>query len=233
MNSATAHTASADEIHVWIRAATSDPEQSRVLSTAERERAERIVSVAKRAQFVTGRALARKVLGEMLGVDPQEVPIVRSESGKPALGGRSALNFSLSHSDEIVLLAVAHGVRMAVDVEMIRQSAPITALASRSFSAEERDLLSDAPERERRRTFYDIWTCKEAYMKANGRGIFSQMQQVSVDPRAGRVVRGVAGDSPERWRLEGLDVPSTHRASVCWDSSSADGRSFRVHTERG
>ena len=233
MDTASSAAAPADEIHFWLRSISSGSAESTLLSPAEAERAERIASAEKRAQFIAGRALARRVLGETLGIEPGGVPIVRADTGRPSLAGDTRLEFSVSHSGGLVMLGVARGIRFAVDIEKIQRSPSFASLALRSYSQEERDLLAATPEPERRRFFYDIWTCKEAYMKANGRGIFSRMHAVSVDPGAGRVVRGLDGESAETWRLAKLEVPSTHRASVCWESASGDALRFRVHDERG
>jgi 4'-phosphopantetheinyl transferase len=222
-----------NEIHFWIRSASPSDEEYRALPAKERARADGIVPPEKRAQFIAGRALLRRVLGTALGVEPEDVPIVLGENGRPCLTRDESLDFNISHSDGLVLLAVASHTRLAVDVEATRPGRAYGPIAERFFSAGERELLAAAPEAQRSRAFYDIWTCKEAYIKVHGLGVLSHMKRISVSPATHRIVCGVEGDVPERWRLDTLDVSRRHRASVCWETRARDDWRFRVHDQRG
>ncbi len=232
MGTSNAQTAS-NEIHFWIRNASPCAEEYRALPAAERARADGIVPPGKRDQFIAGRALLRRVLGTTLGVEPKDVPIVRGENGRPRLTRDVSLHFNISHSDGLVLLGVASNARLAVDVEATKPGRAYGLIAERFFSTGERERLAAAPEEQRLRAFYDIWTCKEAYIKVHELGVLSHMKRISVSPATHRIVRGVEGDVLERWRLDTLDVSRAHRASVCWEARAGDDWRFRVHDERG
>ncbi len=91
---------------------------------------------------------------------------VKTPAGKPYIAG--ALCFSVSHSDDIALLAVS-GSQIGADIEK-RRHVNISALAKRAFHPEEQESLAAAADRER--AFFRIWTMKESLKKMTGEGIY-------------------------------------------------------------
>ena len=109
-----------DEIHVWVRPAAPSLEEYEALPASERERADGIVPPGKRNQFVAGRALVRRVLAARLCVEPHEVPIVTSDTGRPRLAEGTSFDFSTSHAGGLVIVAVARNTRVGVDIEVLK-----------------------------------------------------------------------------------------------------------------
>ena len=149
-----------------------------VLHPVEQERADRTIAFAARAEFLSGRTLLRMLLGDLLGVPPGDVQLAATETGKPYLAGNSMIRFNVSHSDGLVLIALACGVPVGVDVES-RQAGSVgpeelLELASFHFSVQEhRGLAALPPGQERTDAFLEIWTRREAVSKADGGGIAS------------------------------------------------------------
>jgi len=80
-----------------------------------------------------------------------------------------SLQFNLSHSDGLAVYAISTQRRVGVDIEHVR---PIRhAGLLREFSPSERSTIHLLPEDEQRKAFFRLWTCKEAYVKANGQGM--------------------------------------------------------------
>ena len=70
-----------------------------------------------------------------------------------------------------------------------RRNRPLTQvaheqIAARFFSLEEQEALAQVPDEERRAAFYNIWTRKEAYVKARGDGIAAGLGTFVVSLRA-------------------------------------------------
>jgi len=101
----------------------------------------------------------------------------RNAHGKPWLAASdagSALRFSIAHAPGALLCAVASGGELGCDVEAAARGSGGSAerLAKRYYAPEERAALDALPPGEpRRRRFLELWTLKEAYVKALGRGI--------------------------------------------------------------
>jgi 4'-phosphopantetheinyl transferase len=159
-----------------------DDEAEALLSASEIERMRRFRQPADRDRVLVAWSLARRVLGELLGVDPRELAFDRTcdhcadpRHGKPKLvaGGP---DFSLSHAGDRVVLAVleterdAGAGRIGVDVEVVERDidelAPMILHPSEPVVAGV-DLLR-------------VWVRKEAVIKASGHGLVRPMTSFSV-----------------------------------------------------
>lgn len=196
-----------------------------LLTADERERAERFVRAEKRHEFTVARSALRSVLGEALDTDPREVVFGYGEHGRPQLDGEQALgpgrplNFNLSHSSGMALIAVGQAEQLGVDVEERSDGRPLGRLAQRFFSHREILEYRSFAESEAVDVFYRGWTRKEAYLKAWGTGLTfsSRGFSLSFGESDCRVVEtGMPGDDGQGWSFCDLDVGSSHAACVCW-----------------
>jgi 4'-phosphopantetheinyl transferase len=200
------------EIHVeWLHIDAFRPglvALREILSDDERERAERFGFAADREVFTITRATLRALLGCYLGLKPRQVELVSGPNGKPTLAGIDpALRFNVSHSGGIAMLALTRGRRVGIDVEEIQPDFPYREVAPRVFTPRERAALDALPADRQAATFFYAWTCKEAYVKARGTGLFLDPEAFSVSlPPAEPALLDVAEDPAEasRWELATL-----------------------------
>jgi len=178
-----------------------------VLSGDEIERARRYKFPRDRGRFVGARAFLRRTLAEYLSVSPRELAFIYGPFGKPGLSPPFAgetLEFNLSHSGDVAVLAVARDAPVGVDVEQVIRVANLQGIASRFFSAYENARLNAAPAYARELAFYYCWTRKEAFLKALGDGLAHPLDSfdVSLDERQARLV-AIRGDreAASMWSL--------------------------------
>jgi 4'-phosphopantetheinyl transferase len=127
-------------VHIWrIGLAWQDDrmhEFHKLLSADENERVERLVYARDRRRFIAARGAMRTILSDYLSILPQEVAFSYSTNGKPELAPglrESEIKFNLSHSNQLAILAVARGLCVGVDLELINQGLAIDEIASRFF----------------------------------------------------------------------------------------------------
>lgn len=166
------------DVHLWklwmSESFDRDADQA-LLSSAEQAQSGAFANVTHRDRFIQCRAALRRLLAAHLGTSPSTLEIDYGKHGKPELRGGSAIQFNVSHSDKLAVLALSPGHRVGVDIERVRAIAEIDHIAGTRFSDEEiRDLASVAPE-QRSRTFFRCWTRKEAFIKAIGEGLSSSV----------------------------------------------------------
>jgi 4'-phosphopantetheinyl transferase len=149
-----------------------------------------------RHRYVIAHGAVRSILGARLGIEPGAVEISRvcdrcddPVHGKPALAGESELWFSLTHSESFAMVAVVSGARVGVDIEVVRPRSRLDRMAERVLSAEEHSQWLDAEPSARDRVFLEMWTAKEAYLKAIGVGITRPLRGVPIDPPGWTVTR--------------------------------------------
>lgn len=176
---------SSAEIHVWRFDFTDSDAQlamlKETLSTDEQQRAEKIIFDDKRRQYVSARGVLRKILAKYIGVKPIELEFENGEHGKPSLSGYpSNIEFNLSHSESMGLIALTKNQRVGVDVDRIGRSTDWQKIAKRTFSQAEQQQLFSLADADQERAFIRLWTCKEAYTKGFGDGFSYGFKNFSV-----------------------------------------------------
>lgn len=151
-------------------------------STAEAERAARLRDPAARQRLLASLASARAMLGAALGIPPREVSLARTEDGVPFLAGRPDRAISISRSEGWTAVALGNARAIGLDIEQVR---PIDwqPMLSMICSDAERDqmlALADASPDRALSVFFELWTVKEAILKASGKGLGGGAKTVPV-----------------------------------------------------
>jgi 4'-phosphopantetheinyl transferase len=142
-----------------------------LLDDEERKRAARFLSVEARARFVSGRALLKTLLGASLQRPAAAIRVRVEPDGRPVLfDPEPGVHFSISHAGERVVVACAAFV-VGVDIERLRPLPGALDLARRFFDAGEAARLEKEPVERRSAAFLELWTRKEALLKARGLGL--------------------------------------------------------------
>ena len=160
-----------------------------------------------------------QALAVYLGIDAGEVALVEGAHGRPQLDDRhgSTLDFNWSHSGDHALIAVARGIAPGIDVERRRPQPRALPLARRFFGDEEAAALAALSEEARSTAFLEIWTAKEALLKAHGRGIgygLQRLQVVSTEAQL-RLLR-FDDEDIQAWQLQRLTVAPDLIAALAW-----------------
>lgn len=173
------------EVHVW----TTDlsPHASLAarafLPDHERMRAERFLLPHVQAQYVGSRMLLRRALSAYAGGQPVHWLFGAEPAGRPVALNLPAeghlLRFSLSHSADLAVCALAWGGELGIDVET---AAPEGAEddCEDAFTQRERANLQRDRQCSRPSRFLEYWTIKEAFLKAHGSGLAGGMNRVEV-----------------------------------------------------
>jgi 4'-phosphopantetheinyl transferase len=170
----------------WSPALEPYPAILALLDDAEQARHLRLRRPEDRARHATAHALLRLVLGRLLDRRPAQLRFERTcpqcgePHGKPRVIGDGP-EFSLTHSGGIVGVAVAE-VPVGVDVEDIAGYRSDPALEEETLAPEERKALHEVGIAERPATFLQLWTRKEAVLKATGTGLAVPLRDVVVVP---------------------------------------------------
>lgn len=207
----------------WARSADAHEGLLETLAPVERARYAATVDPAARNRFLVGCALSRRLLGELLGVPPGDVPLRRvcptcgGPHGKPRLAVSAGYDFSVTHSGDVVGVAVCRGAEVGLDVEEAHTALDVDAAARTALSARESAALYSLPPVERKPAFLRIWTRKEAVLKALGVGLGAPLRELEVsEPGAAPAVLAwpdLLADHP-RATLMDLTVDGIHPAAV-------------------
>ncbi len=197
-----------------------------VLSPDEVARAGRFHFEKDRIHFTRCRSALRDLLAGYLAIPAAEIRFEYLTSGKPQLAAEQnprALQFNVSHSANMALIAVGSEHRLGVDIEKIRGDVDTATLAERFFSLRERAGLHALPDRLRVPGFFACWTRKEAFLKATGEGLSFPLEDFSVTthPDLDPEIEEIKGSTAEgkQWFLSDLSVVEGFRATVARERS--------------
>ena len=182
-----------ESVHVWAVSLRVPDDTlihlAKMLAPAERRRAESFHFDRDRNRYAVGRGTLRTILGQYLDADPASVALTMGSHGKPLLAGsfaRSDLHFNLAHCEDLALLAMTRGRIVGVDLERIRAMDGAEEMAACFCSPREYAEFQSLPPGERGTAFFRLWTRKEAWLKATGKGIGQSLETVEVSFRAGQ-----------------------------------------------
>jgi len=178
---------------------------NRILGRDEQQRGRRFFFASDRLRHLLTRALVRTTLSRYARVSPHAWRFSENDHGRPEVHvPRSArrLRFNVSHSEGLIVVAVAIERAIGVDVERVDPRVPVSGLAQRVFSIAERQALFALPPARRRECFFAYWTLKEAYIKARGLGLALPLQAFTMvcgaDDAIGIAFDGLEDDA-SRW----------------------------------
>jgi 4'-phosphopantetheinyl transferase len=183
-----------DECHVWWAALIHCAGwHSRLLDATESVRHRSYRTAADRDRFTVGVALTRLVLGRYLGVPPDAVPIDRTcarcggPHGRPRLATGAAIDFSVSHSGDVIGLAITRSLAgggasrlVGLDVELISAATAKEAPVDVVLSAAEHLCYRKLDVAARSTAFFRYWVRKEALLKATGDGLAVPMTHLTM-----------------------------------------------------
>ncbi len=165
------------------------------LSNDESQRAARFHFEKDKTSYIIAHGCLRNILSRYLQCEPGELRFDTNEYGKPFIKGYK-VEFNLSHSGDYALIAMTRESKVGVDVERFRSNIEFESITNRFFSPNEiAKLMSLSPEK-KTIAFFNCWTRKEAYIKAQGLGLSLPLDSfdVSLTPNEIAVLRATRPD---------------------------------------
>lgn len=215
-----------DLISVWsLPLGLEDPALARcrqVLAREEQARALRFLSERQQKAYIACWGQLRWLLAcRYLGQSPDLLQFDRGPWGKPRLAGSKENQgwvFNLSHSGGRMLVAVGRDRPLGIDIEALRLMSSMERLAERCFASQELEEWKALAEPLKLSAFFRFWTLKEAFVKADGRGlglgvkhcVFSLTQG---RPRILQVPESCGG--AEQWWVREIEIVNDYVASLC------------------
>lgn len=202
-----------DELHARYRA---------LMTPEERTRGDRYYFERDRARYRVTRALVRSVLSRYAPVAPERWRFEPTSYGQPLIVNPEPeardLSFNLTHTSDLVVLAVTRGRAVGVDTENVTRGALLD-VADRFFAPSECAHLRALPAEAQAARFFELWTLKESYIKARGMGLSIGLDKFAFDLREpGSVSLSTVpelADPAERWALRHLWATPDHPVALC------------------
>ena len=135
--------------------------------------------LCRRERVANSSQFSREILTRYAPVAPDDWQFRVGKHGKPHIANSSiALDFNLSHSRDWLVCAVTASGAIGVDIEYCEPAREFNKLARRFFQPQEYEALQTLPAAARSARFYDLWTLKEARVKASGGALGNQLSSL-------------------------------------------------------
>lgn len=185
-----------------------------LLSAEEKERSERLINSIHRKRMIASQGFLRTVLSLYLQRPAESLEFIRAERGKPSLKRLTEepdIQFNLSHSHNLAILALAHKQTLGIDIEYSNPKHKWKKIIHRFYTEAEREAIFNLPESQQEQAFYQVWTRKEAHMKVTGQGLHLAPHHftVSVPPDAAAFIENHKQPDDRDWFMQDLRLPET------------------------
>jgi 4'-phosphopantetheinyl transferase len=216
--------------HVWyafqdrVRDAALLDRYRQLLTERERSGEFRFHFPEDRHRYLLTRALVRTVLSLYAPISPAEWTFVANAHGRPEIANDAiaagGLSFNVSHTRGLVMLGVTRHCAIGVDTEHVGRNPAAMEVAGQFCSRGEIAELRSEPDEERRsERLLEIWTLKEAYVKARGVGLSMPLDQIHFSLPGSRGIEiafdGSVHDHRDNWAFWMLRPSPAHQSALC------------------
>ena len=200
-----------NEVHIWS-AVLDQPKTVidgyySILSDYEREMVNKYKSEELKNRQIISKGVLRVLIAKYTNFSPNEINLYYNEFGKPFVSGDSDGNnlfFNLSHSDNIAVFIFSKNWNVGIDVERVKELADMESVVNLCFSESEKKWFGKIQSAKKKEIFYKIWTSKEAYIKAIGKGLSFSPNRISLVQKTDNelFINEINGDKDySRWKL--------------------------------
>lgn len=162
------------------------------------------------------RAVLRLILARYLAQPAGGIVFTYGPHGKPGLTSQD-VHFNLSHSGQLALLAVSTRP-VGVDIEATgRSDVAIDEVLNWICHPDEKRCLLSLRTVEREAAFYRLWTQKEAYCKALGKGLQKTLTTIRLERYAADSVLVLDAEAARQGEffIHSLPAAAGYQASLC------------------
>lgn len=185
---------------------------SKELATAERFKLSKL-----KDHYIICHGILRQQLASYLNDSAAKLSIARTDWGKPFLSDYPELSFNMSHSRDILAIAISSPqCQIGIDIECYKARSTLEGLVKKCFAPEEIDYWASLNKAEQDTVFYQFWVNKEAFVKAVGKGITLGLNQCVINPdnlNSFLRVPELAGQA-EQWHIHTLKLPDNQFGAV-------------------
>ncbi|MBA2711880.1 MAG: 4'-phosphopantetheinyl transferase superfamily protein [Tatlockia sp.] len=199
-----------------------------ILNADELNRADRYYFERHKRRFTVARALLRIILGHYLQKNGKSLNFIYNKHGKPELKNSSSLQFNLSHSRDLALVAIGQQFSLGVDLEFY-SARPYDGIAKHLFSEQELALFLTLPNYLKPQAFFNIWASKEAFIKGCGLGLAYPTKLFTV-PVFGAEAKSIKDDVFKNiWQLSSFMPKIGCAAALCHHPEVTEIQYIRIN----
>ena len=183
------------------------------LDSTELDRAERFHKKLDRNRFIIFRSILKFVLAAHTKLDVKDIYLDYHLNKKPYLASHPWLHFNISHSEDFAVIAISRNM-VGIDIEYISEDFNFTNLLPNIFN--EKEILGIQNAVNKKHAFYTLWTRKEAFVKALGKGIDDDFKFIPcLDGQ--HSIDSTLLKTTENWQIFSFDLADHYLGAVAFE----------------
>lgn len=182
-----------------------------LVSVEKRERIKRLRQKQDAHRSLIGDVLVRSIICEKLGIRNDDLVFEKNDYGKPILSSHQDVCFNIAHSGHWVVCCI-DTLPVGIDIEIIKHID--INLAKRFFSEREYDSIMSLPELQRQSYFFELWSLKESYIKAIGKGMSIPLKSFTISAE-GEDIKVQSEDMAQGYFFKKIFIDNSYKMAVC------------------
>lgn len=192
------------------------------MNEEELQKAERFYQHDDTIRYIIGRGFLRRLIGAYLNLEPKSVELSQNRYNKPLLASHHNFHFNISHAGDWVVFALSN-YSTGIDIEPVDLSFAYQEVLPQFFEPSEIGYLAKSASPQR--SFFKIWTRKEAFLKATGWGLSDQLNQYCfLDGR--QAIPLPEAIEPGDWEVKSFIMDKKYYLSLAFPAAGLQPRFF-------
>jgi 4'-phosphopantetheinyl transferase len=199
---------------------------SKFLNSKEYNRAERYHKETDRSRFIISRSILKFILAAHAKLDVKNISFDYHLNKKPYLATCPWLSFNISHSGDFAVIAISRD-KVGIDIEYMSDDFNFSNLLPDIF--EDAEILSIQNAVNQKHAFYTLWTRKEAFVKALGKGIDEDFKYIPCLDGQHNIDSTVL-KTTKNWNVHSFDLEDHYLGAVAFESLPTIAKNLVLHT---
>ncbi|MBG0969485.1 4'-phosphopantetheinyl transferase superfamily protein [Bacillus sp. SRB3LM] len=179
------------------------------VSWNKREKINRFANIDDGKRSLLGEIVVRAFIKKRFNISNERIKMGHNTYGKPHILGMPDFHYNISHSKDWIIVGISSSL-IGVDIEYMEPCN--VQIAKRFFSKDEYQAIQKKKHEERIKLFYELWTAKESYIKAIGKGLSVPLNSFSIQ-NLGRTLRLL--NSTEHFYFKKYHIDDNYKCVVC------------------
>ncbi|MDP5158915.1 MAG: 4'-phosphopantetheinyl transferase superfamily protein [Flaviramulus sp.] len=198
---------------------------SHFLDSKETERAKRYHKEKDKSRFIICRSLLKVVLSIHTQANISEINLDYHKNKKPYLSSHPSTYFNVSHSQDYGLIAISNSL-VGIDIEFINPDYDFMNGLEFICNFEELTFIKNA--HDKKHAFYSLWTRKESFVKAIGKGIDDDFYNISslvgLHPLDTSIL-----ETNKNWNIQGFEINRNYMGAIAYEENSTFSDNLKAY----
>lgn len=195
------------------------------LNSQELKKTKRFYKEIDRNRFIIYRSILKLVLGAYTNLNVKNIHLDYDFNKKPYLASHPWLHFNLSHSEDFAAIAVSRR-KVGLDIEYMSKDFNFTSMLPDVFDDEETTIIQKA--NDKKNTFYTLWTRKEAFVKALGKGIDEDFKYIPCLDGEYNVDFSLIKNTQD-WQVHSFDLADDYLGAIALEGLSSISKNIFMY----